>query len=102
MADVGDPAAALLVNDGLVGAAALQIVVADELHVALLGFVLRHGLADERDAERRKAGDVLRATIRHDPLLQWFSRRLIHLFREEWPALRLRAGAVLRADLAGT
>src|SRR5207247_7837372 len=39
MPDVGDEAAALLVNRGLVRRAALQVVVADQLHVAGLGAV---------------------------------------------------------------
>ncbi len=57
VADIGDPAVPLLVDDGLVGAAALEVVVADELHVVLLGLVLRQGLTGERDTERRKPAD---------------------------------------------
>src|SRR5205814_9010086 len=36
-ADVGDPAVALFVHDRLIGASSLQVMVADELHVALFG-----------------------------------------------------------------
>ena len=51
MADVGDPAVPLAVDGGLIRAACLQIVVADELHVALLPFVLRDGRRTERDGK---------------------------------------------------
>src|SRR5262245_33804663 len=34
MADVGDPAVTLLVDDGLIGAAVLEVVVADQIDVA--------------------------------------------------------------------
>ena len=37
VADVGDPAVALFVHDRLIGASSLQVMVADELHVALFG-----------------------------------------------------------------
>ena len=62
MAYVGDPAAALLVDDGLIGAAALQIVIADELHVALLGLVVRRNVAGQESGRRGEGGDhALRA-----------------------------------------
>ena len=40
MADVRDPAVALMVDRGLVGASRLKVVVTDERHVALLRSVL--------------------------------------------------------------
>src|SRR5262245_26789850 len=40
MANVGNPAIALLVNRWLVGAAGLQVVIAHEIHVVLLRFLL--------------------------------------------------------------
>src|SRR5205807_9641161 len=43
MADIGDPAIPLLVNDRLIGTARLQIAVADQRHVAGLGVLLRRG-----------------------------------------------------------
>src|SRR2546430_101332 len=39
MPDIGDPAAVLLVNRGLISAARLKIVVADEAHVVRLGWI---------------------------------------------------------------
>ena len=68
VADVGDPAVALLVDDGLVGAASLEIVVADKLHVALLGLVLGQGRR-EQDSEYRNSNGTLRAKARHAFLL---------------------------------
>ena len=47
VADVGDPAPALLVEDRLVGAAALQLFVADERHVGRARAVLRDCRAGE-------------------------------------------------------
>ena len=41
VADVGDPALALLVNDGLVGGAGLEVVVAEQSHVARLRLAAR-------------------------------------------------------------
>src|SRR5258708_5678049 len=72
MPDVGDPAAALLVDHGLIGAAALEVVVADQLHVALLGLVLRLGVACERDAQSCEPNDGLHANLLHAPLPLWF------------------------------
>jgi hypothetical protein len=40
MADIRDPAVALMVNRGLVGASRLQIIVTDERHIALIRSVL--------------------------------------------------------------
>ncbi len=69
MPDIGDPTAALFVDDGLIGAAALEIVVTDELHVALLGLVLRrHGLR-EQGSEYRNPSGAFRAKARHAFLL---------------------------------
>jgi hypothetical protein len=41
MPDVGDPAPALRMHDRLIGAARLQVVVADEIHVARARRMLR-------------------------------------------------------------
>src|SRR6266508_2240877 len=43
MADIGDPATALLVNGRLVGAARLQVVAADECHILSLWARLSQG-----------------------------------------------------------
>ena len=67
MADVGDEAIALLVDERLVGAAALQVAVADQLHVALLGgLLLLRGYArmprecDRRQTDRRESRTTIR------------------------------------------
>src|SRR5262249_29761266 len=52
VADVRDPAIALLVNRGLIGAASLQIAIADELEVLLLGLVVLRLRAERDDRER--------------------------------------------------
>jgi hypothetical protein len=56
MADIGDPAAPLMMDHGLVGRAALQIIVADEPHIALLRFSGRR---------RSLGGAVLDGTCQH-------------------------------------
>ena len=68
VADIGDPTAPLLVDNGLIRAASLEIVVADKLHVALLGLVLRQGRR-EQDSEYRNPNGTLRAKARHAFLL---------------------------------
>ena len=45
MSDIGDPAIALMVNGGLIGAAPLQIVVPEKFHV----LALRLALSDRGD-----------------------------------------------------
>ena len=50
MADVGDPALSLVMNRRLIGAARLQVVIANELHIAFF-FLLR--LSRGRKANRR-------------------------------------------------
>ena len=62
VADVGDEAAALLVDHGLIGGAGLQIVGADEPHVVLLGGPRRR--RDERQ-QAHQEGDSPRA---HGPV----------------------------------
>ncbi len=59
MADVGDPAVTLampdlMVNDGLVRRARLEIVRPDEPHVALLGLLRRRG---DGQQEQQRGGD---------------------------------------------
>jgi hypothetical protein len=58
VADVGDEAAALLVDHGLVGGARLQIVGAHQAHVVLLGRPRRR--RDERQ-QAHQEGDSPRA-----------------------------------------
>jgi hypothetical protein len=53
MADVSDPAIALLVDRRLVGAAPLQIVVADEIHI----LALRLRLGEARPWPRKPASN---------------------------------------------
>src|SRR2546427_658816 len=53
LADVGDPARALLLDDGLIGAPALKVVVADHLHVGLFNPLLRCHTGAVRDAQYR-------------------------------------------------
>ncbi len=102
VADIGDPAVPLLVDDGLIGAAPLEIVVADELHVALFGLVLRQGLTGERDTERRKNADRPHKTLPHDSLLWLAFADLFYFLLAEGRALRLRPGAALCASFLGT
>jgi hypothetical protein len=52
MANVGDPMIALFFDDGLVGAAGLQVVVAHSAHVAHFGLLLRCRRPRERSAKR--------------------------------------------------
>jgi hypothetical protein len=52
MADVSDPAIALMVNRGLVGASRLQIIVTDERHLALVCSVLCRDRRAQSHAER--------------------------------------------------
>ena len=58
MADVGDPAIALFLDHRLIRAAGLEIVVAGQFHVAVLGCMLRRrGRGHEnRQRRRREAG----------------------------------------------
>ena len=48
MAYIGDPAFTLLLDDGLIGAPRLQVVVADQIHIALAGFALSCSLTLEK------------------------------------------------------
>ncbi len=52
VADVRDPAIPLLVDDRLIPGTGLQIVVADQLHVAHFGSLLRRHADAASDAER--------------------------------------------------
>ena len=42
MADIGKPSVALFVNRRLISAASLQVVITDQIHVALLNLLLRY------------------------------------------------------------
>src|ERR1700737_886928 len=53
VADVGDPAVTLLMDAGLIGAPALQVVVADEIHI--LRFRLFLGSGGQRKSCKRPA-----------------------------------------------
>ena len=58
MADIGNPAVALMMDPRLIGAAPLQIVVADEAHIAGLGLVLsERGSADVGERQRPEERD---------------------------------------------
>src|SRR5437762_11401534 len=58
MADIGNPAVALMMDPRLIGAAPLQIVVADEAHIAGLGLVLsERGSADDGERQRPEERD---------------------------------------------
>ena len=65
MADIGDPAVALVMNDRLVGATPLQIAVADQRHVAGLGVLLRESATAGADDQPRQDDD---GTIHSHPL----------------------------------
>jgi hypothetical protein len=67
VADVDDPAAALMVNRRLIGAAALEIVGTDKLHVA--GFWLLLGLRGERGGERKEKCGNAEGKISHEDSL---------------------------------
>ena len=54
MADIGDPAVALMMDGRLIGAACLQVVVADEPHIAGFRRVADLGRARHRDDGRRR------------------------------------------------
>ncbi len=119
MADVGDEAFALLVHERLVGAAALEVAVADQLHVALLGgWLLLRGYArmprecDRRQPDRRKSrthnphiglrvGRILHRSlgsskgVRACPLSgrpSWLQRRLPRRHETRRRSARLRRG----------
>ena len=58
MADIGNPAVALMMDPRLIGAPPLQIVVADEAHIAGLGLVLsERGSADDGERQRPEERD---------------------------------------------
>src|SRR5947207_15424335 len=58
MADIGNPAVALMMDPRLIGAAPLQIVVADKAHIAGLGLVLsERGSADDGERQRPEERD---------------------------------------------
>src|SRR5438093_1524467 len=69
MADIGDPAAGLLMHQRLIGAARLQVAVADQRHVAGLRLLLSEGRAArggeaEREEDRGVADhDILPAPV---------------------------------------
>jgi hypothetical protein len=67
VADVRDPPGAMPVDDGLIRASGLQVVVTDQLHVALFSLswlsLLRWRSSVEPYAQRREAG-------RHSPKVQ--------------------------------
>ncbi len=54
VADVSDPAVPLFLDDGLVRAAGLQVVVADQIHVAASGRLLGYGARSDQNRERRQ------------------------------------------------
>ena len=66
MADIGNPAVALMMDPRLIGAAPLQIVVADEAHIAGLGLVLGEGCR-ARNKKRKGAKPYDRAGQGHLP-----------------------------------
>src|SRR5262249_20461460 len=77
MSDIGDIAAALMMNRRLIGAAAVQIVIADEPHILGLRRITDLGRLGERgEREDDHAGDRARSTRaaeRDTSLHHWFS-----------------------------
>ena len=71
VADIGNPAIPLVVDGRLIRASSLEIVVADQSHVALLGLVLSRGRRAESNPERQEG----RIEASHDRCL------LLHLAR---------------------
>ncbi|MEJ0068815.1 MAG: ABC transporter permease [Pseudomonadota bacterium] len=69
MADIGDPAAVLRMDQRLVGAARLQVAPAHQVHVMAVGLVLRQGVAGPgRQGERRRRPDhALHSASDHRP-----------------------------------
>jgi hypothetical protein len=65
MADIGDPAVALVVDDRLIGTARLQIAVADQRHVAGLGILLRQGGVRRAEEQRSRHHDAPNHTTSH-------------------------------------
>ena len=70
MADIGDVAVALLVDGGLIGAAGLQVVIADQPHVHRLGRIA--DLLLLRQSRRRQQGRSSQSE-RHRRPTQWSS-----------------------------
>ena len=63
VADVGDPAVALLLDHGLIGAAGLQVVVADQLHVVVFRRTLGRTLCSRGCRKENRQGGLPGAQV---------------------------------------